>query len=100
MPEPLSTYNNSEAANKYRVRFVRIHEQPIRLKPNISHEDLLAVACNKPSYAARLILDWASEDLDTVADYLARFFTRVCSELDTLDSYFPRRPDVETTLER
>lgn len=98
MPEPLPTYNNSEAANKCRVRFVRIHGQLIRLKPNISHEDLLAVACDKPRYAARLILDWASEDLDTVADYLARFFTRVCSELDTLDSYFPPRPDVETTF--
>lgn len=98
MPEPLPTYNDSEAANKYRVRFVGIRGKLIRLQPNIAHEDLLTVTCGRPQHAARLILDWAYEDPATVADYLARFFTRVCNELDVMDPEFPRRPGVETTF--
>lgn len=95
-------FNKSPTADRYRRACVRIQGWPmdrgyVHLSRRIAYEPLLAVTCGKPEYAARMLLDWAAEDLPAAAEYLAGFFARVFAELRVDESYLKPKPGMEGT---
>lgn len=95
-------FNNSPAADRYRRTRVLVQGWPfdrgyVRLSRRMTYEPLLAVTCGRAEYAARMVLDWAAEDLPAAADYLAGFFARVFTELRVDESYLKPKPGMEGT---
>jgi hypothetical protein len=72
----------------------------IQLGPDVAPENFLRVVIFDYETAARFILDWASYDTTTAAEFLAKFLSKVHSELHTtlLDHDLGSRAGVLTTF--
>jgi hypothetical protein len=70
----------------------------IKVVQEMPLEEFLPVVCYQYDKAARFILNWASNNMPSAAEYMARFLTKVFSELNLETHYLKPKHFVETSF--